>query len=103
MAARHELHQLERELRRKEQELAEIRRVSERWRATALARVAEAKELGLLPSNVPRPTEFETSIEVLRAIVAAPRSELAVTTESLSEGIDELNHLNQEEDAERTR
>jgi regulator of replication initiation timing len=98
MAARHELHQLERELRRKEQELAEIRRVSERWRATALARVAEAKELGLLPSNVPRPTEFETSIEVLRAIVAAPRSELAVTTESLSEGIEELNHLNQEEE-----
>jgi hypothetical protein len=98
LAARHELHQLERELRRKELELAEIRQVSERWRATALARVAEANDLGLFPRNVLRPTEFEASINVLRAIVAAPRAELSLTSESLREGVDELNQLNREEE-----
>jgi Protein of unknown function (DUF3732) len=98
LAARHELHQLERELRRKEQELAEVRQVSERWRATALARVAEARDLGLLPSTFSRPTEFEATVDVLRRIVAAPRSELAVTAETLREGVDELNQLNREEE-----
>jgi DNA repair exonuclease SbcCD ATPase subunit len=98
LAARHELHQLERELRRKEQELAEVRQVSERWRATALARVAEARDLGLLSATVPRPTEFEATVGVLRGIVAAPRSDLSVTAETVREGIDELNQLNREEE-----
>lgn len=98
LAARHQLHQLERELRRKEQELLEIRTVSERWRATAQARLAEAMDLGLLPATSPRPEDFEAVVVILRGMGAGPRSTLTLNTESLQEGIHELNQLNAEEE-----
>ena len=98
LARRHQLQQLQRELRRKEQELANISAVSERWRATAAARLAEARDLGLgqLPAT---PLTYEATLDLLRQIAASPKPDLKLTTESLSEGIDELNRLNAEEEA----
>jgi DNA repair ATPase RecN len=98
LAARHQLHQLERELRRKEQELSDIRQVSERWKATAQARIAEARDLGLLPLSAPRPNTFEGTVDALRTVAGSPRAALDVTAESVKEGIDELNQLNAEEE-----
>lgn len=99
LAAFHEVFRLERELKRKEQELSEIRQVSERWRATALSRVAEARKLGLISSTVLRPTGFEESIALLRELVDAPHRDAGVTAESVKEGVEELNQLNSEEES----
>lgn len=98
LARRHQLQQLHRELRRKEQELANVATVSERWRATALARLAEARDLGLVPQKSPEPTGYESTIDVLRRIASSKRPDVNLTPESLKEGIDELTHLNVEEE-----
>ena len=97
MARRHQLQQLQRELRRKEQELANISEVSERWRATTTARLAEAQILGLGKQD-PNPPSYETTLDLLRQIAASPKPDLNLTTQTLSEGVEELNRLNAEED-----
>ena len=99
LAKRHELKQLRRDLRRKEQELDNVRRVSERWKAESLARVAEAKELGLLPPATPPPTSQSSAIALLREVAAASTTELNVTTESVGEAVAELGSLQNEESA----
>jgi len=98
LARRHQLQQLQRELRRKEQELAVVQTVSEQWRATAQARVAEARDLGLLHSESSSSADHETTLQVLREIAAANRPHINVTAGSLKEGIEELNRLNAEEE-----
>ena len=97
LARRHQLQQLHRELRRKEQELANISAVSERWRATAAARLTEARDLGLGQQQT-APLSYEATLDLLRQIAASPRPNVNLTTESLSEGIEELNRLNAEEE-----
>jgi hypothetical protein len=98
LARRHQLQQLQRDLRRKELELANISAVSERWRATASARLAEARDLGLGQRAQVSPSSYEATLDVLRETAASPRPEVNVTTDSLSEGIEELNRLNAEEE-----
>jgi predicted nucleic acid-binding Zn-ribbon protein len=98
LARRHQLQQLRRELSRKEQELANISAVSERWRATASARLAEARDLGLGQQLQAAAPSYEATLDLLRQIAASPRPNLNLTAESLSEGIDELNRLNSEEE-----
>jgi hypothetical protein len=98
LARRHQLQQLQRELRRKEQELANISAVSERWRATASARFAEARDLGLGAQPQTKTPSYEETLDLLRQIAASPKPNVNLTTESLSEGIEELNRLNAEEE-----
>jgi len=97
LGRRHQLQQLQRELRRKEQELAAISEVSERWRATAAARLAEARDLGLGKQDHTA-RSYETTLDLLRQIAASPKPDVNLTSETLSEGVEELNRLNAEED-----
>jgi hypothetical protein len=98
LARRHQLQQLQRDLRRKEQELANITAVSERWRATASARVAEARDLGLVPQLPSEPLSYPQTLDLLRQIASSPKPDVNVTAASINEGIEELNRLNSEEE-----
>ncbi|HEY3453757.1 MAG TPA: DUF3732 domain-containing protein [Bryobacteraceae bacterium] len=97
LAQRHELQRLQRELRRKEADLRNIRTLSERWRATIDARVSEAKDLGLIPADTLAPSSQSTALELLRGIATTFNSEPLVTAAAVSEGVTELNRLNREE------
>jgi hypothetical protein len=97
LAQRHELQRLQRELRRKEADLRNIRTLSERWRATIDARVSEAKDLGLIAVDSPAPTSQSTAMELLRGIATTFNSEPLVTAAAVNEGVTELNRLNREE------
>jgi hypothetical protein len=97
LAKRDELKQLRRELRRKQQELATVREISERWRAEALARVAEARELGLIPHSSPQPRSHAEAVGILRELSASSRDRPNVTGDSVSEAVAELAALQEEE------
>ena len=97
LAKRHELNQLQRELRRKESELATVRNVSERWRATMQARVAETRDLGLAPPSEQLPTSHTEMLEFLRRIATMRRPDPSITSATLQEGVSELNRLEAEE------
>jgi hypothetical protein len=97
LVQRHELQRLRRELRRKETDLRNIRKLSERWRATIGARVSEARDLGLIPPTTPTPSQQAEVIELLRATATTFASQPQVTTTTVNEGVDELNRLNAEE------
>jgi hypothetical protein len=98
MAKQHELAQLNRELRRKQNELSSIKQVSERWIAEIRARVSEAKELGLIEGSVPETAPQNLLIGLLSSGVHATTETAKVTTETISEAINELTALQQEED-----
>jgi hypothetical protein len=98
LARRHQLQQLQRDLRRKEQELANIAAVSEKWRATASARLAEARDLGLAPHLSIEPLSYPATLDLLRQIASSPKPDVNVTVASINEGIEELNRLNAEEE-----
>src|SRR5215475_3270569 len=98
MAKQHELVQLSRELRRKQNELSSVRQVSERWLAEIQARVSEAKELGLIKETVPTTATQDQLINLLSKVVQMSNETAKVTTETISEAIAELTTLQQEED-----
>ena len=97
MRKRHELTELRRELRRKEHELATVRQVSERWMAEIRARVSEAKELGFIREPIPQGASREKLVDLLRQVVGSSTDEIRVTTETVSEAIEELVELQNEE------
>ena len=97
LGKRHELTQLQRELRRKESELAAVRNVSERWRATMQARVAETRDLGLAPASEILPTSHAEMLDFLRRIATMRRPDPSITSATLQEGVSELNRLEAEE------
>jgi len=97
LARRHQLQQLQRELRRKEQELFNISAVSERWRATAAARLAEARDRGL-GQQQNSSLSYEATLDLLRQIASSPKPDVNLTSESVAEGVAELNRLNAEEE-----
>ena len=97
MGKRHELTELRRELRRKEHELATVRQVSERWMAEIRARVSEAKELGFIREPIPQGASREKLVDLLRQVVGSSTDEIRVTTETVSEAIEELVELQNEE------
>lgn len=97
LAQRHQLKLIRRELRRKEDELKNVRAVSQRWVAEAQARVSEAIELGLLDSSTPRPQTHAQAIDLLRRVLNQSRSETSVTADSISDAVSELTSLNEEE------
>src|SRR5690242_6082508 len=93
LAKRHEIQQLRRELRRKQQELATVRDVSERWRAEARAPVTEAPERGLIPQSRPRRKNHAEAITALRDLAASSRNRANVTADSVAEAVAELAML----------
>lgn len=97
LALRHELHRLQRELRRKEADLRNIQTLAERWSATIDARLAEARDLGLVTSPLPENVTQSASLEILRDIAATKALEQDVNSSTIDEGITELRRLNAEE------
>ncbi len=97
MAKRHELADLRKELRRKENELATVRQVSERWLAEIKARVSEAKELGFIREPIPHGASREKLVDLLSQVVHSSTDEIRVTTETVSEAIEELVELQNED------
>jgi uncharacterized protein DUF3732 len=97
LAHRHELQRLQRELRRKETDLRNIRKISERWTATVNARVSEARDLGLISTPLPTNVSKAESMEILREIARKITSDPEVTSQSVDEGVEELKRLNAEE------
>ena len=97
LARRHELQQLQRELRRKEHELATVKALSERWQSTIQARLAEARDLGLISREASVAVDRPAAIAVLRQVSEVRRPDLEITAASLGEGVEELNRLHSEE------
>ena len=96
LAKRHELAEVRRILRKKEQELKSVQQVTERWRSEIMARVTRARELGLLPQDN-RQISTDRGIELLRSVVASAGIETRVTQTSVTIAISELTALQQEE------
>lgn len=99
LAKQHELSRLRKELRRKKHELSTVKDVSERWIAEIQSRASEARELGLI-SNVDIDQQTrEHLVELLSSVVESTTSEASVTEETINEAIQELLHLQREEES----
>jgi hypothetical protein len=97
LAKEHELRLLEADLRRKERELREVQEVSARWMAEIKAHVSTARELGLLgPASAVDLTK-DALLDALREIVQRTDLTLKVTTTTISESLNEMSALEQEE------
>jgi hypothetical protein len=97
LAKQHEFTRLQRELRRKQNELTTIREVSSIWIAEIQAIASEARELGLV-------TDVDTSIldktrliEILKEAVVTFKDEVRVTEGTISDAVQELAELQKEE------
>ena len=97
LAKQHELAELQRELRRKQNELSAIRQVSERWLSEIRARVSEARELGLLRRQVAPTAGRDELVDLLREVVDTYSGDIQVTPENMSEAVQELGELQREE------
>jgi hypothetical protein len=96
LAAQHELESLRRDLSRKERELENLRRVSERWVAELRAQAVQAREFGLLDEPIPENAERSQLLLLLEAAVQR-RERVTPTAEGISEAMDEILSLRQEE------
>jgi len=99
MAKRHELVDLRKELRRKENELATVRQVSERWMGEIRARASEAKELGFVQQAIRPEATREELVDLLTQVVRSSTDQVRVTEQTISEAIEELVGLQNEESA----
>lgn len=97
LAKQHELTQLRKELRRKQNELATVKQVSEQWLAEIQSKVSEVKELGLIKTPIPPTATREQLIELLSKAVQSSSDEIHITTETISEAVKELVDLQKEE------
>ncbi|MDJ1473718.1 DUF3732 domain-containing protein [Xanthocytophaga flava] len=96
LAKQHELSQLQKTLKRKENEFNAINQVSERWLAEINSKVSQAKEYGLIQ----KPTEGmlrEELLDILRGIVNQSTIEIKITEESIRGIIEEVIKLQKEE------
>ena len=97
MAKQHELTELRRLLRRKEQEIATVRQVSDRWIAEIRTKVSRAMELGLIRSSISETTSRKELVDLLRKVVHTSTDKIRVTTHTVNEAVQELVSLNEEE------
>jgi hypothetical protein len=97
MAKQHELLRLRRELRRKFQELSTVREVSERWLAEVQAKISEAKELGLVSISFGPAATKDELVDILANIVRTFSHEISVSSQSVSDAVQELVALQTEE------
>lgn len=97
LAVQHELAELQRQLKSKQNQLASMRRVSLTWMAELRSRVAEARELGLIQEQAPPDSGRDELIELLRKAVEAPVPETRVSATAVGEAVEELRQLQKEE------
>jgi hypothetical protein len=98
LAKQHELKQLQKELLQKQRELSAVRKVSEEWLAEIRSRVSEAKELGLLNDPIPDSITREKMVNLIKDVVQRSTYEIRVTSDTISDAIQELIALRNEED-----
>ncbi len=99
LARQHELAQLRKELKRKQNELTNIKNVSSKWMAEIHARISEAKELGLIKEIIPTNATREHLIEILNKVVQSSSVEAGATGDTITEAVGELGQLQKEEAA----
>lgn len=96
MAKQFELTRVRQELRIKERELKDVQQVSARWLADLTAKFSEAQELGLTPRPEQLPSRGQM-IELLEEVVARTDLTLSVSTATISDALQELSGLDDEE------
>jgi chromosome segregation ATPase len=99
LAKEHELANLRKELRRKQNELSNVRAVSARWMAEIRARATEAREFGLVREPIPEDATRDRLIELLTQVVEGSNVEIRVTSDTISDAVGELMNLQSEEAA----
>ncbi len=97
LAKHHEVNQLRKTLRRKQIEHANVKQVSDRWLAEIRSRAVEAREIGLLGAMPESNATREQLVGLLQGVVEAKTDELQVSNATISDAIEELNALNEEE------
>ncbi|MEZ6104334.1 MAG: DUF3732 domain-containing protein [Pirellulaceae bacterium] len=96
LAAQHELEVINRQLARKERELENVKKVSERWQAELRAWAIQAREFGLLREPIAAEASREALLELLKQ--AATSTDIPVPdSSSVSEAMNELVALQREE------
>ena len=103
MAIQHELTKIQRELRKKEAELNQVRSVSERWMANIRSSVIAARELGLIKELPADDVSREELIRLLEGVVSEKTQDLQVSDETISDAVKELESVKREESAVSTR
>jgi hypothetical protein len=96
LAARQELGRLQKEFRKRSNEMAALRAASERWVAEIRARMSQARELGLTTESV-EGKSFQELIAALRRVVQHSEINLRTTADTVTGAIDELGALGEEE------
>jgi hypothetical protein len=96
LAAKHELEFVTRQLARKERELDNIKKVSDRWQSELRASAVQAREFGLLDNPLPQDASRDDLLELLKEVVLKKAATITDST-GVSEAMDELISLQREE------
>ena len=96
LAAQHELQSVQRELGRKQRELANLQHVSERWLAELQAWALQAREFGLVEEPIADDASQSSLLELLVEVVEDRRYAVP-SAEGINEAIGELVDLEGEE------
>lgn len=97
MAKKHELSELRRILRRKNNELESVKKVSEKWLSEIRSKVSTGMELGLIDHHVGHEVSRAELIDLLKKVVSSSSAEIKVTELSVSNSVKELIELQKEE------
>lgn len=92
LAKRHELAQLQKELRKKERELTSARSVSQRWVAEIDAKLAKAADYGLA-KQTSSIQSFDDKLSIVRNIVQKSKAEVHTSLSTIHESVKELGDL----------
>lgn len=97
LAARWEIAEIQRELRRKTRELQATRATVDVWRMEAEAWLQQAIELGLHPAGGRLPEEWVDIVESLRTVTRSTSRSARPTVEALDATLDRLEDLRDQE------
>ena len=98
LSKRSELHNLQKELKKKERELEKLRAVSEKWDYAIRSWLNVAKEMGLIAPKVSIATlKYSTCVEILSQIAKEDFNSYGITSEGIEDALVELKELKHKE------
>ncbi len=97
LAAKWEIDKLQRQLRRKESELATMRSSVRTWQVEAQGWIKQAIELGLIPPDTVMPSAWSDLLEMLRSISEVDNRAADLTVASIEVTLVELQTLRENE------
>ena len=97
LALQHELNQLRKELKKKQNEIETLKQLSEKWVAEIKSQVSQAKELGLLDRTYDLNDNKDRLIDALKEVVQRNYHAAQVTEETINDAITELIQLKTDE------